>query len=77
MKTKYKSNNNIVYDCKYHIIWCSKYRRPVLVGKVDLKTREWTCLSCNAKHHRDINASIHRVGTSTLRGEVVRATLVA
>ncbi|MDY5184833.1 MAG: IS200/IS605 family transposase, partial [Helicobacter trogontum] len=24
---KYKSNNNIVYSCKYHIIWCPKYRR--------------------------------------------------
>ena len=25
-KTEYKSNNNIVYACKYHIIWCPKYR---------------------------------------------------
>ncbi len=24
----YKSNNNIIYDCKYHIIWCPKYRKP-------------------------------------------------
>lgn len=21
-KIKYKSNNNIVYLCKYHIVWC-------------------------------------------------------
>lgn len=34
---KYKSNNNIVYSCKYHVIWCPKYRRKVLVG--DVKTR--------------------------------------
>ena len=35
--------------------------------------------SCNAKHKRDVNASIniHRVGASTLAGEVVRATSVA
>ncbi|RXI49622.1 IS200/IS605 family transposase, partial [Clostridium tetani] len=27
MEQKYKSNNNIVYSCKYHIVWCPKYRR--------------------------------------------------
>nr|WP_090631609.1 IS200/IS605 family transposase [Neobacillus massiliamazoniensis] len=32
---KYKSNNNVVYSCKYHIVWCSKYRRNVLVEGVD------------------------------------------
>ena len=24
---KYKSNNNIVYSCKYHVVFCPKYRR--------------------------------------------------
>ncbi|MBV8230701.1 MAG: IS200/IS605 family transposase, partial [Planctomycetaceae bacterium] len=35
-----KSNHNVVYSCKYHVIWCPKYRRPVLVNGVDerLKT---------------------------------------
>ncbi|MBM6651802.1 IS200/IS605 family transposase, partial [Megamonas funiformis] len=23
---KYKSNNNIVYSCKYHVVFCPKYR---------------------------------------------------
>ena len=27
---RYKSNNNIVYSCKYHVVWCVKYRRDVL-----------------------------------------------
>jgi len=37
MKTliKYKSNNNIVYSCQYHVIWCPKYRRSVLIDGVD------------------------------------------
>jgi putative transposase len=30
----YKSNNNVVYSCKYHVVWCPKYRRKVLVGNV-------------------------------------------
>jgi putative transposase len=30
MLASYKTNRNVVYSCKYHIVWCSKYRRPVL-----------------------------------------------
>ena len=32
---QYKKNNNIVYSCKYHVVWCPKYRRNVLVDGVD------------------------------------------
>ena len=39
-KIKYKSNHNIVYSCKYHIIWCPKYRRKVLVGEVEKRLKE-------------------------------------
>jgi len=37
---EYKSNHNIVYSCKYHIIWCPKYRRKVLVGDVEKRLKE-------------------------------------
>jgi REP-associated tyrosine transposase len=30
----YKSNLNVVYSSKYHVVWCPKYRRPVLVGQI-------------------------------------------
>ncbi|HWW50991.1 MAG TPA: IS200/IS605 family transposase [Verrucomicrobiae bacterium] len=30
----YKSHKNVVYSCKYHVAWCPKYRRPVLVNGV-------------------------------------------
>ena len=33
-KIAYKSNRNIYYSCKYHIVWCPKYRRKVLVEAV-------------------------------------------
>jgi len=36
----YKSNNNVVYSCKYHVIWCPKYRRPVLENGVDTRLAE-------------------------------------
>ena len=37
---KYKSNNNVVYSCKYHIVFCPKYRRKVLVNGVDTRLKE-------------------------------------
>ena len=37
---KYKSNNNVVYSCKYHVVWCPKYRRKVLVGDVEARLKE-------------------------------------
>ena len=37
---KYKSNNNVVYSCKYHVVFCPKYRRPVLVDGVDERLKE-------------------------------------
>lgn len=32
---QYKSNINVVYSCKYHVVWCPKYRRNVLIDGVD------------------------------------------
>lgn len=37
---KYKSNNNIVYSCKYHVVFCPKYRRKVLVDQIELRFKE-------------------------------------
>ncbi len=39
---KYKSNRNVVYSCKYHVVFCPKYRRPVLVDGVDERFKEIT-----------------------------------
>lgn len=37
---EYKSNNNVVYSCKYHVVWTPKYRRPVLVRGVDVRLKK-------------------------------------
>ena len=36
---RYKSNRNVVYSSKYHVVWCPKYRRPVLVDGVDVRLK--------------------------------------
>ena len=30
-----RSNNNVVFQCAFHVVWCPKYRRKVLVAPVD------------------------------------------
>jgi len=30
----FKSLKHCKFSCKYHVIWCPKYRRSVLVGKI-------------------------------------------
>ena len=40
MSTTYKTNNNVVYSCKYHVVWCPKYRRKVLTNGVDIRLKE-------------------------------------
>lgn len=36
----YKTNQNVVYSCKYHVVWCPKYRRKVLIGPIETRLKE-------------------------------------
>jgi putative transposase len=47
MNTVVKSNANIVFNCHYHVVWCPKYRRKVLVSPIDerLKVLIAECVS--------------------------------
>lgn len=45
---EYKSNNNIVYSCKYHIVFCPKYRRKVLTGDVKDRLKELIAETCSS-----------------------------
>jgi len=40
MNKDFKSNSNIVYCCKFHVIFCPKYRRHVLIDGVDVRLKE-------------------------------------
>ena len=43
---QYKSNHNVVYSCKYHIVWCPKYRRKVLIQDVAIRLNELISSMC-------------------------------
>ena len=50
-----KSNNHVVYSSKYHCVWCPKYRRKVLEGKI-AKRCEQVIRKTAAKYRAEIMA---------------------
>lgn len=40
MNNEFKSSHKVLYSCKYHVIWCPKYRRKVLINGVDVRLKE-------------------------------------
>ncbi|MHB1630242.1 MAG: IS200/IS605 family transposase [Bacilli bacterium] len=48
-----KSNLNVVYSCKYHVVWCPKYRRKVLMNGADVRLKE-LIREAAAEHRADI-----------------------
>ena len=36
----YRKTSHTTYDCKYHIVWITKYRKKVMVGLVAERVRE-------------------------------------
>lgn len=39
MGTVTRSNNNIIYNCHYHVVFCPKYRRKVLLPPIDSRLK--------------------------------------
>ena len=40
MTERYAKNSDAVFSLKYHLVWCPKYRKPVLVPPVDARLKE-------------------------------------
>jgi len=36
----YRKTSHTTYDCKYHIVWITKYRKPVMTGLVGERVGE-------------------------------------
>ena len=36
----YRKSAHCTYEIKYHIVWITKYRKPVITGKIAERTRE-------------------------------------
>lgn len=40
MGVQQRSNRNVVFRCAYRVVWCPKYRRPVLDDGIDSRLKE-------------------------------------
>ena len=47
---EYKSTRTIVYSCRYHVVFCSKYRRKLLADGVDIRLKELTAQVCEKEN---------------------------
>jgi putative transposase len=36
----YRRSSHTVYDLKYHLVWITKYRKPVLTGSIAIRLLE-------------------------------------
>jgi len=52
-KEQLKTNINVAYSCKYHVIWCPKYLRKVLVDGVTSRLKEIITEQCT-KYKADL-----------------------
>ena len=46
-RDRWVNSNTSVYNLGYHIIWCPKYRRKVLINKIENKLKEIIITKCN------------------------------
>ena len=43
---EYRKTSHAVYDIKYHLVWITKYRKPVMRGDIGLRLRELIRQTC-------------------------------
>ena len=34
-----RTNANIAFECAYHVVWCPKYRRRVIGGRMEARLK--------------------------------------
>lgn len=51
--SKYHTSDHLTYSCKYHVVFCPKYRRRVLVNGIDERLKE-ILLDTAARHQFEI-----------------------
>lgn len=43
---EFRSNRNVYSSCKYHVVFCPKYRRPVLLDPIDSRLKDVISTVC-------------------------------
>ena len=56
----YRKTSHTTYDCKYHIVWITKYRKKVLGGQVGIRVRELIREICKRNNVEILKGHISR-----------------
>ena len=56
----YRESSHTVYDLKYHIVWITKYRKPILQGEIAKRARDLLREICKAKDVEIIKGHISK-----------------
>jgi len=56
----YRKSSHTTYDLKYHLVWITKYRKPVLSGETAKRARELIREICRAQDVEIIKGHISR-----------------
>jgi putative transposase len=56
----YRRSSHTIYDLKFHLVWITKYRKPVLTGEVASRMRELVREVCKAKDVEILKGHISR-----------------
>ena len=56
----YRKSSYCIYDIKYHLVWITKYRKPVITGQIAVRTRELVRMIC---HSNEVEILAGHVGS--------------
>ena len=58
--TEYRTGSHTVYDIQYHLVWCTKYRFPVLQGEIAERARELIRQTCASREIRILQGHVSK-----------------
>jgi len=56
----YRKSSHTIYDIKYHLVWITKYRKPVLRGEIAERTRDLIREICKANDVEILKGHVSR-----------------
>ena len=56
----YRKSSHTTYDIKYHLVWITKYRKPVLVGEIAQRVRDLIREICRSKEVEIIKGHVSK-----------------
>jgi putative transposase len=56
MNKRWTHSNKAIYNLGYHLIWCPKYRRKILIGDIEIRLKELLFVKS-----KELNISIEKI----------------